>query len=276
MERKRRPCADASVDLLRLAHWTLACTAECVRTAKSQALSLGLHVLLALLLLAAARSIPPRLQSTEPIHATPIAIFRPPKALDSRSGGSNQTKLPARHGSPPPIARRTFIPPLVPPKSSDHPPRALPITIAFDIPIDNTSANIGDPLSKLPGGAAGTNGQNGIGDRGCCGGIGEGDSGPPGLGVHRERGVTPPQLLYKVEPEFSEEARKAKHQGVVVLTIEVDPNGNVRNVRVRQSLGLGLDEKAVDAVSRWRFRPGVLNGKPVTTEAVVQVNFQLL
>ena len=83
-------------------------------------------------------------------------------------------------------------------------------------------------------------------------------------------------MLYKVEPEFSEEARKAKHQGMVVLTIEVDSNGNVRNIRVRQSLGLGLDEKAVEAVSRWRFRPGMFNGKPVATEAVVQVNFQLL
>ena len=68
--------------------------------------------------------------------------------------------------------------------------------------------------------------------------------------------MTPPQLVYKVEPEFSEEARKAKHQGMVVLTIEVDPSGNVRNVRVRQSLGLGLDEKAIEAVSHWRFRPG--------------------
>ncbi len=90
------------------------------------------------------------------------------------------------------------------------------------------------------------------------------------------RGVRPPQLIYKVEPEFSEEARQAKHQGMVVLTIEVDSAGNVRNVRVRQSLGLGLDEKAIEAVSRWRFRPGILDGKPVVTEAVVQVNFQLL
>jgi periplasmic protein TonB len=107
-------------------------------------------------------------------------------------------------------------------------------------------------------------------------GNGEAQSGPPGLSVAGGRGVTPPQLVYKVEPEFSEEARKAKHQGMVVLTIEVDSSGNVRNVRVRQSLGLGLDEKAIEAVSHWRFRPATLDGKAVTTEAVVQVNFQLL
>ena len=128
----------------------------------------------------------------------------------------------------------------------------------------------------MPNGAFGSNGDNGIGDHGCCQGIGESPSGPPGLGVHRGAGVTPPQLVYKVEPEFSEEARKAKHQGVVVLSIEVDASGHVRNVRVLQSLGLGLDEKAIEAVSRWRFRPGFPDGKPVATEAAVQVNFQLL
>lgn len=153
----------------------------------------------------------------------------------------------------------------------------MPITISFDIPTDTTATAIGDPLSKLRLGGLGASGSNGIGDHGCCGGIGDASSGPPGLSViHRERGVTPPQLVYKVEPDFSEEARKAKHQGVVVLAIEVDASGNVRNIRVRRSLGLGLDEKAIDAVSHWRFRPGVLNGKPVVTEAEVQVSFLLL
>jgi protein TonB len=242
--------------------------------ARSQAFSLGLHVLLTLLLLAAARTIREPLARSTSVHATPLTFFGPPKALESRSGGSNQSVLPAKHGSPPPRAPRTFIPPT----SSDHPSLALPITIAFDIPLEPAASNsIGDPLSKLPNGGLGANGLGGIGNHGCCRGIGESQSGPPGLSeVHRERGVTPPQLVYKVEPEFSEEARKAKYQGVVVLTIEVDPSGNVRNIHVRQSLGLGLDEKAIEAVSHWRFRPAILDGKPVTTEAVVQVNFQLL
>jgi protein TonB len=212
------------------------------------------------------------LQPTPPIRATPLTFFRSRRAAEPRGGGSNQTAHPAKRGSPPPTARRTFIPP----KPSDHPPLALPITIAFDIPLDNISANIGDPYARLIEGALGTNGRNGIGDRGCCQGIGESPTGPPGFSAPRGRGVTPPQLVYKVEPEFSEEARKAKYQGVVVLTIEVDSSGNVRNVRVRQTLGLGLDEKAIEAVSHWRFRPAIQDGKPITTEAVVQVNFQLL
>src|SRR5580704_14295914 len=225
--------------------------------ARSQAFSLGLHVLLMLLLLAAARTIrEPRERSTA-VHATPLTFFRPPKAQESRSGGSNQTVLPARHGSPPPTAPRTFIPP----SSAPHPQLAIPITIAFDIPSDNTSASIGDPFSRLPNGGLGADGANGIGNHGCCQGIGESQSGTPGLSIQRGRGVRPPQLLYKVEPEFSEEARKAKYQGVVLLSIIVDSSGGVRSVRVLQSLGLGLDEKAIEAVTRWRFRPGLFDGK---------------
>jgi TonB family protein len=226
------------------------------------------------LLLAASRSIRTPLEPPASVHATPLTLYRPRQSVPSRSGGSNQTALPAKRGSPPPTARRTFIPPA----SSPHPELALAITVAFDIPMEQTSsANIGDPLSQLAAGALGRHGHNGIGNDGCGQGIGESQSGPPGIGlVHRGRGVTPPQLVYKVEPEFSEEARKAKHQGVVVLSIEVDASGNVRNIRVQQSLGLGLDEKAIEAVSRWRFRPGLFDGKPVVTEATVQVNFQLL
>lgn len=239
---------------------------------KSQVFSLALHLLLGVLLVLAARSVRPA-RVIPPEHVTPVLVLPALNLATAHGGGSNQTAVPAKHGLPPPKALRTFIPP----QASVHPALAMPITISFDIPIESASSDIGDPLSKLGTGGLGITGANAIGDHGCCGGIGDAGSGAPGLAsAHRERGVTPPQLVYKVEPEFSEEARKAKHQGVVVLTIEVDAGGNVRHIRVRQSLGLGLDEKAIDAVSRWRFRPGALNGKPVATEAVVQVSFQLL
>ncbi len=247
-------------------------------TARSQALSLGAHVvLIVLLMIAASQSIPAPPQTAETAHVTPLTFLpppkAPPKANDVRGGGSNRTQLPAKHGSPPPTAHRTFIPPT----KSPYPQLALPITIAFDIPMVAASADIGDPLSRLPKGALGSNGDNGIGNHGCCGGLGESQSGQPGIAaVRRGRGVTPPQLVYKVEPEFSEEARKAKYQGVVVLSIHVDATGAVRDVRVQRGLGLGLDEKAIDAVSHWRFRPGLFDGKPVVTEATVQVTFQLL
>ena len=88
--------------------------------------------------------------------------------------------------------------------------------------------------------------------------------------------MTAPTLISKVEPEYSEEARKAKFQGTVVLYLVVDEKGLPRDLRVVRALGLGLDEKAIEAVKKWRFRPGYLNGKAVAVAATIEVNFRLL
>ncbi|HMC62348.1 MAG TPA: energy transducer TonB, partial [Candidatus Solibacter sp.] len=131
------------------------------------------------------------------------------------------------------------------------------------------------------------------GGPGSGGGIGAGDG--PGVGNHKGPGygskdgagveairrkyagdATQPVLIYKVEPEYSEDARKAKLQGEVVLRIEVDPRGAAQNISVVQSLGLGLDQRAMAAVARWKFRPGYSGGKPVVTAAMIHVTFRLL
>ena len=96
--------------------------------------------------------------------------------------------------------------------------------------------------------------------------------GTPGLAG----GVTAPSLVSKIEPEYSEEARKAKYQGTVLLYIQVDASGKAINMRVLHSLGLGLDEKAMEAVKKWKFKPGTKDGKAVTVEAQIEVNFRLL
>ena len=99
----------------------------------------------------------------------------------------------------------------------------------------------------------------------------------PGSGVYRVGGsVTAPRLLSKVEPEYSEVARAAKYQGTVTLQVEVGPDGLAHNVQVVRSLGMGLDQKAIDAVSRWQFQPGTKDGQPVTVLANIEVNFRLL
>jgi TonB family protein len=85
-----------------------------------------------------------------------------------------------------------------------------------------------------------------------------------------------PALIYNKEPEYSEEARKAKYQGTVALYVEVNTSGEVTNVKVSHSLGLGLDEKAIEAVRQWKFKPGMKNGKPVTVQAEVKVSFRLV
>jgi TonB family protein len=100
---------------------------------------------------------------------------------------------------------------------------------------------------------------------------------PPGKpGAYRAGGgVTSPVPLYRPEPDYPEEARRAKRQGTVVLYVEVDPTGHPRNIKVLRRLGHGLDEKATEALEKWRFRPGYKDGKPVTVASTVEVNFRL-
>ncbi len=98
-----------------------------------------------------------------------------------------------------------------------------------------------------------------------------------GSGVYRVGGgVTAPKLLYKTEPEYSEIARATKYQGTVTLQVEIGPDGLAHNIQVVRSLGMGLDEKAIDAVSQWHFAPGTKDGQPVTVAAAIEVNFRLL
>ena len=84
-----------------------------------------------------------------------------------------------------------------------------------------------------------------------------------------------PTLIHKVEPEYTEEARKARLEGTVVLRVEITPEGKATNIKVLQALGMGLDEKAVECVAKWRFKPGVKDGQPVTVKAQIEVNFRL-
>ena len=83
-------------------------------------------------------------------------------------------------------------------------------------------------------------------------------------------------MIFKVDPEYTEQARKAKLQGTVVLNLLVQRDGTVRNVRVVQSLDLDLDEKAIEAVQKWRFRPGMKSGEPMDVAAIIEVTFRLL
>ena len=89
-------------------------------------------------------------------------------------------------------------------------------------------------------------------------------------------GITPPVVEFKVEPEYTEEARAAKYQGAVLLYAEVGPDGLAHNVQVIRSLGLGLDQKAIDAISQWRFKPAMKDGVPLTVQATIEVNFRLM
>jgi TonB family protein len=87
--------------------------------------------------------------------------------------------------------------------------------------------------------------------------------------------VKGPILSYAPEPGYSPEAKAAKFEGVVMVSIIVDKNGIPQNVHVTRGVGLGLDEKAVDAVKQYKFKPATENGKPVAVYLNVEVNFEI-
>jgi TonB family protein len=103
---------------------------------------------------------------------------------------------------------------------------------------------------------------------------------------HLGDGVTAPKLIYSVDPEFTDEARHKRLEGVVVVALTVDTAGNPQDVRVSRSMAedvskkykqiaVGLDEKAVEAVKQYRFEAGQYRGKPVPVEIEVHVNFRI-
>ena len=87
--------------------------------------------------------------------------------------------------------------------------------------------------------------------------------------------TTAPKVIYKVEPQYTEEAKAAKVSGSVMLKVVVDERGNAQEIQVTKSLDQGLDQNAVEAVKQWRFSPATADGKPVTVAANIEVNFRL-
>jgi protein TonB len=210
--------------------------------------------------------------------ADPVVLL-PPKLIRvtvaERGGGSNTSPEPARRGDPPPRSTQTFVPP----ETHPNPTIPIPVTIDFDVPVTTVALNIvGDPLSKYGDRGLGDKGGHRIGNVKDGDGIGDDPSGRPGFDTRGRIGspTKPAVLIYRVDPEFSEDARKAKYQGMVVLMIDIGVDGRAHNPKIVQTPGLGLDVKAVEAVAQWRFRPASRDNKPVASTARVEVYFHLL
>jgi protein TonB len=205
-----------------------------------------------------------------------------PQDPRGHGGGGTRDPLSASKGALPTLTLKDQLtPPEAVPLNLDPKLPEPPSVMALSSVKLPQLAQLGDPLSAVNGPPSnGPGGGGGIG-RGCCGGVGPG-SGPgfgpydtgnifrPGVG-----GVTRPRPVYDPDPDYSDAARKAKYQGSVLLWLVVGPDGRPHNVRVERSLGMGLDEKALAAVSTWRFQPATLNGKPVAVEINVEVSFRL-
>jgi TonB family protein len=208
------------------------------------------------------------------------------QAMGGGGGGGDRSPLPASKGRLPRADLKQFTPPMAVVNNPN--PRLImePTIIAppdMNLPQVNLS-QYGDPMAKIgppsngpgSGGGIGSGSGGGVGS-GRGGGFGPGEGGGAGGGAFRiGGGVSPPVVIFKKEPEYSEEARKAKYQGTVLLAIVVDVDGTTRNIRVLRPLGMGLDEKAIEAVRQWKFKPGYKNGEAVPVMANVEVNFRLL
>lgn len=199
-------------------------------------------------------------------------------------GGGDHDKLNASKGALPKLSTQQITPPAVVIRNPD-PKLAVEATVVVPPQIKlPTSGQTGDPMSALLGplsNGTGSGGGIGSGSGGGVGsgrgpGVGPGWGGGIGGGPYRVGGgVSAPKALYSPDPEYSEEARKAKYQGTVVLWVVVGPDGHPRDIRVQRSLGLGLDEKAVEAVRQWKFEPARKDGSPVAVQINVEVNFRL-
>ena len=250
----------------------------------SAQISIAVHLLLLMLLSLRIVQTPiTNVTRKEPLHLVAPSLKWLTQNSQAAPGGGGADVLPASQGNLPRPVPRPFVPPQAVPQNLEP---KLVLEASIDLPTNTAlpkidSKLIGDPFGK-PGPSSLGRGPNGrgIGD-GDGPSYGNGPGGPGGSGpiavTPMMTGVTtPPKLLYKIEPEFTEEARKARFEGTVVLWAEVDTSGKAAQVRVVRSVGLGLDEKAMDAVSKWRFKPGTRNGKAVPMPATIEVNFRLL
>jgi protein TonB len=208
-----------------------------------------------------------------------ILPTQPLKPVENKGGGGGGARQPiVKKADLPKPTPRPFVPPTV-----DHFQTKLeaPASLVADLPdIDPTAIGNLTGLNAMNGsgygGGIGNGSGGGIGN-GKGPGFGNGSGGGNGGGAYRPGGgVTNPVALYKPEPQYSEEARKAKWQGAVLLSLVVDENGKPIQIKVIRPLGLGLDEKAIEAVSQWKFKPGMKDGKPVPVQAQIEVTFRLL
>ncbi|MGP8260120.1 MAG: energy transducer TonB [Acidobacteriaceae bacterium] len=221
------------------------------------------------LILISAWVIHEKLQQIAMAKAEQTQIILPPAPdLGKMGGGGGQKGLTAvTKGKMPKIAD------LQKPKLTMPDPT---VNVQKDLKMaDNNMPNFGDPNSPLLGNSMGRGSGTGMGN-GTGSGIGSGSGGGYGGGAKQiGGGVIGPKIIYQPEPEFSEEARKAKFMGVVLVGLIVDQTGKPQNVHVIRGVGMGLDEKAMEAVRQYRFKPGTENGKPVATFLNVEVNFEI-
>jgi periplasmic protein TonB len=247
-----------------------------VRSYRSAAWAVVAHVFAILVIGYAATTnihlaAPVKLQVTE-LTVPPQAS---PRATAMGGGGGQRGPTPVTKGTPPKFAEQQIVPPKAPPMIEPKIHIEPTIEVQQDVKMASSLPQIGIASSPLVGMSMGNGTGTGMGS-GNGPGVGPGSGGNTGGGVKQiGGGVSAPVLVYGFEPEFSEEARKAKAAGNVLVNLWVDEKGYTTHVRVIRGIGMGLDERAVAAVKLYRFKPAMENGKPVTVEMNIEVTFHI-
>jgi protein TonB len=250
------------------------------RSAASTWFALGAHAVALLVVFAVVST---SRQILQPVRrSADVVALSPPPPIAPRAasigGGGGQHDLAAvTQGHLPKLAQEQIAVPKIPPTIAPQLAVEPSVVVQKDLKMaDNTMPNLGLPNSSVHGPVSiGTGNGTGIGS-GDGSGIGAGSGGNTGGGVYHIGGsVHAPTVLTSVDPEFSEEARKAKFSGNVLIYLIVDEHGNPTHVRVERGIGMGLDERAVDAVRQYKFKPATQNGKPVKVDLTIDVGFQI-
>jgi TonB family protein len=208
-----------------------------------------------------------------------------PKPMGGGGGGGTHTVVEPSKGHLPRMVKKPVVQPQI--LRIDHPKLAVQPAVAMPKQVripDSKMPNIGVPQSTQVAVASQGAGSNSGFGQGSGGGIGAGGGNGVGIGsgggygggvMSVGGGVSAPQLVHSVDPEFTDQARRANLQGVVSIQLIVDSRGNPQDIRVVRHLGMGLDQKAIEAVRQYKFSPAIYQGHPVAVQMVINVNFHL-
>ncbi len=260
-----------------------------------QALSLAIHVVvLVLILVPLIYEINPHITQARNFTVTALDDPSPylpklpagTKKAGGGGGGGEHNPIPASRGRLPKASYTQLAPPSVHPPA--NPRLQVPATVLAvpDIKLQSPNLpNYGDPMAKLITDSNGPGGGGGIGTgQGTGVGSGDGAGVGPGHGWNSGGGYPNagtagygiPDCLYCPQPQFSDEAVKSKYMGTVTLVAIITADGRATNIQVVQGAGMGLDEKAIEGVRTWRFRPAVgPDGKPAAVRQTIEVTFRL-
>ena len=259
----------------------------------SSTLSCVIHVVAAVAIVSLGMMIPTNVVKTADTNVAPIhfTLYDPPpppvmqvaKAPGGGGGGgAHQVEAPTKGHVP------TEAKPKVPMVRLEQarinlPKLSVEPTTQIRLPQDTALPQIGMAQSQqvtLASQGSGSNSGFGIGLGGGIGqghgtGMGAGSNGSYGGLMNVGGGVSAPHVIHSVEPQFTPEARQANYQGVVAIQLIVDSQGNPQDVHVVRHLGMGLDERAIEAVKQYKFSPAIYQGHAVSVQMIIDVDFRL-